>query len=341
MLMTEPATLSFLSGMRRLSALALFVGASSLALHAQADSAHDDTAAATQVHADVATTPLNLSMVPGVSYSSSTSSVDTPVTDADHLDLSADGLQPPPRRRYGRPRYNDSSHNPDGSNKWTGEVGVGFTGPIGNTFHYLNTQWAFGGGFGRNFNKTFGVLAQFDYDHFGFNGRTLTNQEAIYNYGCTPILIADGYCTIVTGLDGNSHIWSFSLNPIVNIIDGKPFGAYAVGGVGFFHKVANFTLPATVCLDPYCIYQGTENENIDHYTSNAPGFDAGFGLTYKPSRFSGERLFAEGRYNLLLNSQRTGYTVANISTTTYNGYNAYPANSNRTTYLDFKFGLRF
>jgi len=334
----------------RLTLAATFLaGLSTLSLYAQrADSATADASSSVDAKSlDFKSVPvLDLAASEGLNYSSSTASTDVTVDpdSASTLNLGA-STQPPPRRRYGRPRYNDSNHNADGSNKYEFAVGVGMTAPLGNTYHYLNNSYAIQVGGGRDFNKNFGVLLQFDYDRFGFNGRTLGNQQNLYNYYCTAAAQANNLCTIISGLDGNSHVWSFTLNPHYNIIAGEGFGAYVVGGVGFFHKTANFTVPAQgVGYDPYYgYYSYTANETIDKYTSNAPGVNGGFGVTYKPSRFAGERLFVEGRYNLMLNSQKTGITV-NSSTATLNSYtgeNYYPANSNRTTWASFKAGLRF
>jgi hypothetical protein len=342
--------LSTLNAMRRFSALVLFAGASTLALHAQQTSV-DDTKPAPQLAAALKVQTADLAAVSSPAYSSSNDSSNTPSTVADErLNLAAgpvDAMQPPPRRRYGRPRYNDNQHNADGSPKWTFELAAGMTAPVGNTYHYLNTDYGLQVGGGRNFNKNFGVLMQFDYDRFGFNGRTLTNQTALYNYSCTAALQASGACTLITNLDGNSHIWSFSLNPVYTIIQGSPVGAYVVGGAGFYHKVGNFTLPQDACADYFCDFTVTENVNVDHYTSNAPGFNGGFGITYKASRFSNERLFVEARYVLVLNSQRDGLTASNINTTAGQAYynsgatDYYPANSNRTTYTAYKAGIRF
>ncbi len=336
---------------RRFSAFALFAGASCLALHAQQPVVQAASAHPTIV-ADLAAKPAlasSLADAAGISYSSSSSSVVAPVDPdaaADGLKLAADpssGLQPPPRRRYGRPRYNDNSHNPDGSPKYTFVLGAGFTAPLGDTYHYLNTSYGIQAGGGRNFNKNFGVLLQFDYDRFGFNGRTLYNEQSLYNYG-----LSSSSQYYLSSLDGNSHIWSFSLNPVYTLNMQGAVGAYVVGGVGYFHKVANFTTPVnTYACYYFGCYPYTANEVIDHYTSNAPGFNGGLGLTYKVSRFAGERLFVEGRYNITLNSQRQGLTVQNINTTygqnylNTNGTDYYPANSNRTTWLAFKAGLRF
>jgi hypothetical protein len=135
--------------------------------------------------------------------------------------------------------------------------------PIGNTYKYETTGYVIQGGGGRNFNKTLGVLAQFDYDHFGLQGSTINNESTLY-------LGATGQ-----GFGGNNHVWSFSLNPTFTLPTEGSLGAYAVLGVGFYHKVTNFTLPGTACADPYCYYIVTVNQTcgaICHYSSNAPGF---------------------------------------------------------------------
>jgi len=317
----------------RVSAIAIFAGAFTFGAAAQQSMS--------QLVASVTDKPLDLATVAGVNYSSSSSSnLASPANTG--LDLSAAGLQPPPRRRYGRPRYNDNQHNADGSAKWTFVVGAGMTAPVGNTFHYLNTSYGAQFGGGRNFNKNFAVLAQFDFDRFGFNGRTLYNQSALYNYYCTPTLQAQGACTAVSQLDGNSHVWSFTVNPTYSFSITDSFGAYAVVGGGYYHKVANFTIPVGTNY-----YGQPVSANIDHYTSNAPRVNGGIGLTYKAGRFSSERLFVEARYVLVDNSQRFGLTVSNINSTAgqayynSNGTNYYPANSNRTTYTTYKAGVRF
>jgi hypothetical protein len=239
------------------------------------------------------------------------------------------------RQRYGRPRYRGGNTNADGSEKYTFFAGVGFTQPLGNTYHYLTPSYSFQVGGGRNFNKNVGVMLQFDWDNFGFNGRTLGNQSNVYNAVFGP--------GSVSGLDGNSHVWSFSVDPTYTLYSGPGLGAYAVVGAGFYHKTANFQEPqAGLCYDVYYgYYQCTANQTIDKYTSNAPGFNGGFGLTYKFSRFSNERLYGEVRYVFVDNSQRTGVTVANASSAQQNQTDFYPANSNRTTYLPIKFGIRF
>jgi hypothetical protein len=253
------------------------------------------------------------------------------------------------QRRYGRPRYRGGNSNQDGSSKWTFLAGAGLSQPLGNTWHYYTPSWGFQAGGGRQFSGHFALTLDFDYDHLGLTGQTIANEFALYNndinYYCN---LNATYCaangiTDYTSLDGNAHVWSFSLDPTYTFFQGDSVGAYAVAGVGFYHKVTNFTTPSTgVGYDPFVgYYQYTANQVIDHYTSNAPGFSGGFGITYKFSRFSNERFYGEVRYVFVDNSHRAGVTVNSPVATTYLLTNDFPANSNRTTYLPVTFGLRF
>jgi hypothetical protein len=242
------------------------------------------------------------------------------------------------RKRYGRPRYRGNNTNADGSSKWIFFAGAGLSQPIGNTWHYLTPSYGFQVGGGRQFSSHFALPIQFDYDHFGFAGETLQNQTAIYD---SPLLFGTG---AVDGLlDGTSHVWSFSVDPTYTFHQGDTWGSYVVAGVGFYHKTATFTIPSTqeYCDYYYGCYQYEANQPIDSYTSNAPGFNGGFGVTYKFSRFSGQRFYAEARYVFVDNSQRQGITVNNIGTITATTTNFYPANSNRTTFIPIKVGIRF
>lgn len=266
---------------------------------------------------------LNLSAPASYSSSSSEDTLDA-LSDA-RLNLFSDRMdaaQPPPRRRYGRPNYSDSHTNPDGSSKWAFMAGGGASIPVQDTGNYLTTSYAFQVGAGRNFNKNVGVMFQFDYDHFGFQSSTLNNQSNLYY----------GQGTSSTGLDGTSHIWSLTLNPTFTFIGNGSTGAYVVGGVGFYHKRADFTVPATgqYCDYYYGCYQYQANQPIDWYTSNAFGLNGGVGLTYKPSRFANERLYMEARYVWIDNSPRAASFT-----------NLYPPNANQTYYIPVTVGLRF
>lgn len=272
--------------------------------------------------------------IASVSSSSSSSSWDADAAAGARFDLLG-GSQPPPRRRYGRPNYASGNSNADGSPKYTFLAGMGLASPIGNTHKYETPSYDFQFGGGRNFNKHIGLLAQFDYDHFGLQGATLGNQLYVEN-----IYSEMYFGQTISQLDGSNHVWSFTLNPTFTLPTEGSWGTYAVLGGGFYHKVTNFTVPAESC-DPFYGYCYTVNQNFDSYVSNAVGVNGGFGITHKISKFSNERFYLEARYVFIPNSQRFGYTAATINSDTTNGTNLYPQNSNRTTYIPVKFGLRF
>ena len=249
------------------------------------------------------------------------------------------------RQRYGRPKYRGGNTNADGSPKYDFYVGGGFAPPVGDQFNYATLSWGFGGGGGRMFNAHVGVNLEFNYDHFGMTGDTLTAQQNLYNYSIALYNEQNPANPVqfIQGLDGNSHIWSLSLQPIYNLKSGEGMGAYVTGGGGYYHKVANFQVPAigTYCDPFYGCYQYTANQTIDHYTSNAFGLNVGGGVTYKFSRFSNQRLYAEVRYVYLLNSFRPGVTYATVTPENAGDPNFFPQNSQRTSYLPVKFGIRF
>ncbi len=263
------------------------------------------------------------------------------------------------RQRYGRPRYRGGNTNADGSPKYDFFVGGGFGMPTGNQFNYATTSWGFGGGGGRMFNAHVGVNLEFNYDKFGMSGATLNNQENLYNnyinnynvYCATnpsDPACSNGAATPIAGLDGTNHVWSFTLDPIYNLRKGEGLGAYVVGGAGFYHKVADFTVPSEseYCDYYYGCYPIQSNQIIDHYTSNALGVNFGFGVDYKFSRFASERLYGEIRYVYIFNQYKPGVDAATCTTqtclsSTASATNDFPYNSQRTAYLPIKFGLRF
>jgi opacity protein-like surface antigen len=366
--MTQARLVSLAGRMLAVAALATTGGA---LLHAQAVQGGSAAAAirtAAQSAAEQAPR-LNLQLpaadVPGeAAVSSSSSSIDSlssldssagtevAANTTDHFNFMNAMQYGGGRQRYGRPRYRGGNTNADGSAKYDVFVGGGFGIPAGTQSNYLTTSWGFQVGGGRNFNKNFGTNLEFDYDHFGMTGTTINNQQSLYNYyinlfcSTDPIDCANDGVTTISGLDANSHVWSLSLNPIYNLRSGEGIGAYITGGVGYYHKVANFTVPEVGC-DPYALEfygiceQIQENAVFDHYTSNAPGFNGGVGVTYKFSKFATERFYAEVRYVYVINSARPGVTLATATPNNINVANDFPANSNRTSYLPVKVGIRF
>lgn len=230
------------------------------------------------------------------------------------------------RRSYGRSRYQDRWHNADGSNKVAIVAGAGLNVPVGNTGKFYTPSYTITGGAGWNFNRQFGVLAEFHYDHLGTTGGSI-NYEYNNLLASFPTITPDD----LIGLDGNAHVLAITLNPVVNFSDrDRKLGAYITGGVGYYRKSTNFTLPA---LGRYCDYYGfcytyTSNQNIDTASANAFGANGGFGLTYKLSEFSSERLFVEARYHWL-----------KIDST--NNSDFFPFNRRNSEYVPVTVGIRF
>jgi hypothetical protein len=321
-------------------ALSAILGAGVAVMGAQTSQASDESAtqATTQTaQADVQAKPtLNLN-VPAVNsdamFSSSSSTENEVAVNTNHFNF-VDAMQYGGGSRYGRPRYRGGNTNPDGSNKYVFYGGAGFTAPVGDDSSYLKTSWGIQVGGGRQFNKHVALPIEFDWDSFGFTGQTISNQATLY---------FDDPTNSLYGLDGHSHIWSFSLDPTYTFYSGEGLGAYVVVGGGFYHKAANFfvPVPAEAC-DFYC-YDYTANETVQNYSSNSAGVNGGVGLTYKFSRFSNERFYAEVRVVHTFNNYRPGITVDTPTAVAqaYTGWNYFPQNSQETTYFPVKFGIRF
>ncbi len=319
---------------RTATALAL-IAATGVGLQAQSDAPPMSSHPTLDLRAALSA-PLNLSAPD--SSSSSSSSVSDAVASSEALTterlshLSSDATQPPPRRTYSAPHYSDSMHNADGSNKYTFVVGAGFTLPTGGTHAYLTTSYDFQAGAGRNFSNKFAVLAQFDWH----------NSASSPARSHSARHLQQGNHRLQHGQPGQPHCaahfarWiqpRLVLHPQSDVyrLQSEKSGAYVVGGVGFYHKTANFTIPAlgTYCDPYYGCYNYQANQSIDKYTSNAVGFNGGIGFTYRPSRFAGERFFAEARYVYIANQSRP-YSEGS---TTNNYYNVFPQNSAKTSYI--------
>ena len=264
--------------------------------------------------------------------SSSSSGDTTDVAKLDTVELgalpaAADGnMQPPPyrRRRYGQPNYNDRWHNKDGSNRLAFVVGGGFDVPAGATGKRLDLSYSLKGGAGINFSRKLGALVEFNFDRFGLQGSELANQYNVYTAALPGVDFS--------GLDASSYIWSFTVDPTITVVQGEKSSAYVVVGGGFYHKVVNFSLPqvGTYCDPYYGCYTFQQNQTFDHYANNAGGVNGGIGFTYKHSRFSNQKVFAEARYVEVFNSQDSSSQNS-----------LYPPANDRTGYFPVTVGLRW
>jgi hypothetical protein len=99
---------------------------------------------------------------------------------------------------------------------------------------------------------------------------------------------------------GDAHIWSLTLDPVIDLFPKSKNSVYVTGGGGFYRKVTNFTDPeeAEYCEYYYCGIT-TENAVVGHFSSNQGGWNVGAGFTHRVGGLSGDgrmKLFAEARY---------------------------------------------
>jgi hypothetical protein len=118
---------------------------------------------------------------------------------------------------------------------------------------------------------------------------------------------------------GNDHIWSLTLDPVVDLIPRGKVDVYVTGGGGFYRKLTSFTDPQ---LTEYCYYFctiGTTNAVVGHFSSNQGGWSVGAGIAHRFGGFTGDgkmKVFAEARYLDVLSPAVIGATPNGLGATT-------------------------
>ena len=156
------------------------------------------------------------------------------------------------------------------------EAGGGFNAPQSSSITY-GGQFTLGGGL--RFNKYLSGLIEYQFMDDKLPGG----------------LIAE---TGATG--GSAHIWSFTFDPVVDLMPKATNGVYVTGGGGFYRKVTSFTDPEE---SEFCEFYGcgtiVENEVVGHFSSNQGGFNVGAGFEHRVGGGYGDshtKLFVEARY---------------------------------------------
>ncbi len=162
----------------------------------------------------------------------------------------------------------------------TFEAGGGANAPIGNDAPVITWGGNFTGGVGYRLMKRVSLMAEYQFMDNKLPGG----------------LIADAGAQ-----GGHAHIWSLTLDPVIDLLPGKKNGVYVTGGGGFYRKVTSFTDPEEVEECYYFCYTGVENVVVSHFSSNQGGLNIGFGITHtlgSADTGSDGRLkaFAEARY---------------------------------------------
>jgi len=159
------------------------------------------------------------------------------------------------------------------------EAGGGASGPVGTSSNSITWGGNFTAGGGLHFNKRFSLLAEYQFIDDKLPGN----------------LIAE------TGANGgDAHIWSLTLDPVIDLFPKHDNSVYVTGGGGFYRKVTNFTDPeeAEYCEYYYCGVT-TENAVVGHFSSNQGGWNVGGGFSHRVGGAYNDgtmKLFAEARY---------------------------------------------
>ena len=179
----------------------------------------------------------------------------------------------------GAGQYQDTSSHGGLVSHLTFEGGCGFNGPLGGSSNYITWGANFGFGGGYRVNDRLSLMMDYQFIDDKLPGK----------------LIAE---TGATG--GNAHIWSLTLNPILDIFPKNTNDLYVTGGGGFYRKVTNFTDPQQT---QYCSYfycqTGVANQVVGHFSSNQGGFSIGGGYQRRMGGMYGDsklKLFAEVRF---------------------------------------------
>jgi hypothetical protein len=168
----------------------------------------------------------------------------------------------------------------------------GFTQPVGNTGRHLDEGWNVQGGGGVNFGPYLGAMIDLGYNSFGINSATLNN---------------------VGFPDGDIHVFSATLDPIIHLTPHGHFDIYIIGGGGVYHRYQEFTQPSAatvVGLDPFFGFYSAAvpaKQVLSSYSVNKPGVNIGAGVAVG-TKWHG-KLYAEARYTRIFmgNERHTDY----------------------------------
>jgi hypothetical protein len=199
--------------------------------------------------------------------------------------------QYPNQGGYNNQGYNRYHHSDTLSDHLAVELGAGFNVPAGNTSTWQLVGYSINLGGGWMFNDRIGVLAEYGFNHANIPQNTLTN---------------------IGEPQGNVHVWSLTLDPIIYYKTSGHLGGYVTGGGGFYRKLTSFTEPVYVgdyCDYFYGCYPQYDNVTLSHFSSNQGGLNVGTGVTYKPNPDGKGKFYAEVRYVWVDSPKNTASTI--------------------------------
>lgn len=191
----------------------------------------------------------------------------------------------PTRERKAKPREYSN---------WTFNVGGGANLASGTTQKYVRGGGGVAAaGVARNYSKYFGFRLDFQWDNLPLRASALELAQA-------P--------------GANSHVYSFTLDPIINIPVTKVWGAYVVFGPGYYHRSGSLdsstAIPGSAC-NAFYVWWGTcfatslpLNGKFLSTSLNEFGYNFGVGITRKVR--PNMDFYAEFRF---LHGSRSGITT--------------------------------
>ena len=217
--------------------------------------------------------------VPDAPYSSAPSSTESSSRSYQFLADDLNAAAAPEPAGSGGGQYDNHSSRHGLFSRWAFEAGAGANGPTSQSSPYITWGGNFTVGGGFHFSRGLSVLAEYQFMDDKLPGAVIAEADA-------------------TG--GYAHIWSLTIDPVLDLMPKKTNSVYVTGGGGFYRKVTSFTDPSEV---EYCTYFycgiGTENVVVGHFSSNQGGLNVGAGFTHKLGGVYGDgqtKLFAEVRY---------------------------------------------
>jgi len=161
-------------------------------------------------------------------------------------------------------------------------AGAGFNAPIGNDGPYVTYGGNFTIGGGLRLSNRISVLGEYQFIDDKLPG---------------AFVAAGG------GTNGNTHINSITVDPVIELFPKWKNSVYAVGGVGWYHKSTNFNVEE--CCD---FFGYPVNVTANSFSSDQLGANLGLGYEHRIGGFYGDgktKLFAEARYTYINTPQIT------------------------------------
>jgi Outer membrane protein beta-barrel domain len=155
------------------------------------------------------------------------------------------------------------------------EAGAGFNAPIGNDQPFITWGGNINVGGGLRLQKHISLLAEYQFIDDKLPGSLISDAGA---------------------QGGHAHIWSLTLDPVIDFFPARKNDVYVTGGGGFYRKVTSFTDPELVEECYYFCTVGYEDVVVSHFSSNQGGANFGVGFTHKIGGDEHLKAYAEVRY---------------------------------------------